>query len=206
MSDWDYRGIWASPRKAVLTPLFGNHQTFEDGQEEDTVYYELRHYVKLAANMNPNVLETLWIPLEKFDIAETPYMFLRNIRDSFMSKQIATTTIGYATAEFSRVKKKLERTGAMSHKNAMHVVRLMRMGMEALQTGQYNVERPDADELLHIKNGGWTLDELEAYTNDMYAKMKKVELTTDLPESPDREEIAETVWDIYNLTWSLHDD
>jgi len=45
-------------------------------------------------------------------------------------------------------------------KHAMHLVRLMRMGKEALTEGKITVKRPDAEELLYIRSGGWTYDEL----------------------------------------------
>lgn len=200
-SDEDFRGIFCAPREVVLTPFHGNHQTFEDGQEEDTVYYELRHFMKLAAAMNPNVIETLWVRQD--DVVRTSVMYdmLRFNRDAFMSKRIATTTVGYAEGEFQRVKNKLERTGEMSHKNAMHVVRLMRMGVEVLQTGRLEVYRSDAPELLDIKNGAWTIEQLQAYAEEMKERVNMLEVTSDLPEHPNLDVLTELTMRVYDYAW-----
>ena len=45
-------------------------------------------------------------------------------------------------------------------KHAMHLVRLMRMCREIITVGEVVVKRPDAEELLSIRNGAWTYDHL----------------------------------------------
>lgn len=45
-------------------------------------------------------------------------------------------------------------------KHASHLVRLMRQAKEILETGQVLVKRPDASELLAIRNGAWTYERL----------------------------------------------
>jgi hypothetical protein len=40
-------------------------------------------------------------------------------------------------------------------KNAAHLIRLLRMGIEFLTEGALHVERADGPELLEIKRGGW---------------------------------------------------
>src|SRR5215471_4669238 len=47
-------------------------------------------------------------------------------------------------------------------KNAAHLIRLLRMGIEFLETGRLQVFRTsDADELKRIKRGGWTLEQVK---------------------------------------------
>ena len=45
-------------------------------------------------------------------------------------------------------------------KHAAHLIRLMRMCKEVLTSGQVIIKRPDAAELLAIRNGAWTYDQL----------------------------------------------
>jgi hypothetical protein len=45
-------------------------------------------------------------------------------------------------------------------KHGYHLVRLMRMAREILETGKVIVKRPDREELLHIRNGGWSYDQI----------------------------------------------
>lgn len=61
-------------------------------------------------------------------------------------------------------------------KHAMHLVRLMRMGVELLETGILNVDRRliDADELLLVRNGAWAFDDLIAYAEKMDARMTEI--------------------------------
>ena len=54
----------------------------------------------------------------------------------------------------------LEAVNGYDTKHGMHLVRLMRMCKEILSAGEVIVNRPDAKELLEIRNGAWSYDEL----------------------------------------------
>lgn len=81
---------------------------------------------------------------------------------------------------------KLEAEHGYDAKHAMHLVRLMRMCEEILTTGQVVVKRPDREELLAIRNGAWTYDQLIEWAEKQDAKMDELLLTTKIPKSPDR--------------------
>lgn len=51
-------------------------------------------------------------------------------------------------------------------KHAMHLVRLMRMAEEILTEGKLLVRRPDAKELLDIRNGAWSYEQLIAWAEE----------------------------------------
>ena len=53
-----------------------------------------------------------------------------------------------------------ERRYGYDTKHAMHLIRLMRMGLEVLQTGELLVRRPDAAELNAIRDGALSFDDL----------------------------------------------
>lgn len=71
-------------------------------------------------------------------------------------------------------------------KNAMHLVRLMRMCYEILSTGKVIVKRPDAEELLAIRNGAWTYDQLLDWAKKQEAALEELYEITTLPNGPDR--------------------
>lgn len=71
-------------------------------------------------------------------------------------------------------------------KNAMHLVRLMKMAREVLETGQVIVKRPDAEELLAIRRGEWTYDQLIEWAEDREAELEGLYLTSTLPKKPNR--------------------
>lgn len=71
-------------------------------------------------------------------------------------------------------------------KHALHLVRLIRMGKEILSTGKVIVHRPDKDELLAIKNGAWTYEQLEEYAEKMQTEIELIYKTSKLQDKPDR--------------------
>lgn len=73
-------------------------------------------------------------------------------------------------------------------KNASHLIRLLRMGAEFLESGRLSVYRDnDADELMVIKRGGWTLDQVKAEANRLFGIVEEVRARSPLPERPDEE-------------------
>jgi hypothetical protein len=81
----------------------------------------------------------------------------------------------------------LEEKFGYDTKHAYHLVRLIRMCREVLTTGKVIVKRPDREELLAIRNGSWTYDQLIDF-----ADREEVELNllydkcTILPKTPDK--------------------
>ena len=93
-------------------------------------------------------------------------------------------------------------TNQVDFKNAMHLVRLLRMGQEALETGQIIVKRPDAQELLDIRAGSMTYEEIVEYAEDMDDNIKhKLYKTTDLPKKPDLKKVAQLLMDVQFKVW-----
>lgn len=88
-------------------------------------------------------------------------------------------------------------------KHAMHLVRLLRMGAEALETGILNVKRPDAAELLAIRNGSWTYEELVQYAEDMDKHVREVLYkNTQLPKHPNIKLAAKVIMEVQDIVWS----
>ncbi len=71
-------------------------------------------------------------------------------------------------------------------KNAAHLIRLLRMCIEVLTTGEMYVKRPDAAELLDIKRGKWPLDAVKSLSSELFEKAKAARDASPLPEGPDR--------------------
>lgn len=79
----------------------------------------------------------------------------------------------------------LERAHGYDTKHAMHLVRLMRMGIEALEHGDLRVRREDADALRAIRDGALTFEELLAEAARLQLAMDRAALTTQLGTSVD---------------------
>lgn len=87
-------------------------------------------------------------------------------------------------------------------KHAMHLVRLLRMGQEALEEGVIKVRRPDAEELLLIRNGLWSYEECISYAESMDKLIRnKLYKTSPLPKSPNLHRAAEILMETQRLVW-----
>jgi hypothetical protein len=320
-SDVDYRGIFVADPINIRTPFFRVDEC-KDTTEEDTTIYELSQFCKLAADCNPNILESLFVDKSDIVFASPAYEHFRANSHLFLSAKIAFTTTGYAYAQLKRVKghhkwinnpqpvkapeqckfislvhnftpekifkidlydyqtgyrlipfsgdtygvypdanggagtfnldtgnlnttydgnsdnlgtplfiikfnkseyntakdywsnywtwkqnrnvarNELEEKFGYDSKHAMHLVRLMRIGEEVLTVGEYRVKRPDAAELLDIRNGKWTYEELLEYAEDMDNRIKNVLYKqTTLPKTPDIQRIARLIMDVQEIVW-----
>lgn len=91
-------------------------------------------------------------------------------------------------------------------KNAAHLIRLLRMCVEFLKTGEMIVFRPDAAELLDIKRGKWALDHIKAHATDLFAEAKAAKGASCLPDEPDRDKVEKLlvgILSIHSQSWEL---
>ena len=71
-------------------------------------------------------------------------------------------------------------------KNAAHLIRLLRMGAEFLETGMLQVYRTtDADELKVIKRGGWDLEQVKSEAERLFQGIELARQRSPLKEKPD---------------------
>jgi predicted nucleotidyltransferase len=80
----------------------------------------------------------------------------------------------------------LEEKHGYDTKHAMHLVRLLRMCREILTRGEVIVKRPDRDELLAIRAGAWSYDELVAWADREDKALEALYASSPLPPVPDR--------------------
>lgn len=104
-SDYDYRGVIIPPSEYMKGFLY----TFEqkegiEGYGKDSVGYDLRKFMKLASDCNPNIIETLFVD-DSLLVVNTKYgKKLRQHKDLFLSKKAKHTFSGYAFAQLKRIK------------------------------------------------------------------------------------------------------
>jgi uncharacterized protein len=83
----------------------------------------------------------------------------------------------------------LEVKSGYDTKHASHLVRLMRMGLEILTEHKVVVKRPDRDEILAIKNGAWSYEQVMEYAKEMQNKLDEAYKVTTLPKNVDYDRI-----------------
>lgn len=86
----------------------------------------------------------------------------------------------------------LEAASGYDTKHALHLIRLLRMSCEILETGEVHVRRPDREELLAIRDGIWSYDELMVQAEALSARSQEAARASALPDAPD-EEALETL-------------
>jgi hypothetical protein len=92
---------------------------------------------------------------------------------------------------------KMEEKYGYDCKHACQVVRLCKMGKEILSTGKVIVKRKDdREELLSIRNGAWSYDQLLEYAENMQKELETLYKTSPLKKSPDINKIEEVCIDI----------
>ena len=85
----------------------------------------------------------------------------------------------------------------------MHLVRLLRMGYEAVTEGVIRVKRPDAEELLSIRNGAWTYDQIVEYAEDMNSLVETAVDRSDLPKQGNLLLAAKVVLQVQDAVWDI---
>lgn len=113
-SDVDYKGIFIAPKEYYLG--LKNIEQKDRGWEEDSshfpvlngvkdlVFYELRKYLNLAQNANPNILELLFENMEFYQYIHPVGQKLIDNRELFLSKKIKHSYSGYAYAQIRKIK------------------------------------------------------------------------------------------------------
>jgi len=81
----------------------------------------------------------------------------------------------------------LEAQHGYDTKHAMHLVRLQRMAIEVLQTGELRVTRDDREQLLAIRDGALSYDALMAECDQLAARIDSAAHDSRLPAKPDHD-------------------
>jgi len=87
----------------------------------------------------------------------------------------------------------MEKAYGFDGKHASHLIRLLRMGEEILRDGVVKVRRPDASNLLAIRAGDFSYDDLLADAEATLERIDKLVKSSPLPADPDYDGAEELV-------------
>lgn len=97
----------------------------------------------------------------------------------------------------------LEEKFGYDTKHAYHLVRLIRMCREVLSTGKVIVKRPDREELLAIRNGAWSYDQLIEFAEREEKELNVLYNSSNvLPKTPDKEALDKLCIDLVEKSLS----
>lgn len=201
-SDIDIKGIFIPPKQYWLGLNYIDHAR-DNSNGLDVFYHSLKKFLDLALNNNPNVLELLYLRENHYLWSDIPDKYkklgkkLIASRDLFLSKKCKHTYLGYAYSQLSRMsalnknvnqnKSRLDLVEKYGYdtKNAMHMIRLLRSGIEILTEHTLHVFRKDARELLDIRNGKYSYDQLKVEFERYKEIYEDAYVRSDLQYKPD---------------------
>jgi predicted nucleotidyltransferase len=99
-SDVDCRGVFIASRKYFLG--FSGIEQIEPSAE--TVYFEIRKFLRLCLECNPNLIELLFVPRSMQIYSSRRWQRLLKAKNIFLSRKAARTFPGYAMAQLHRIK------------------------------------------------------------------------------------------------------
>lgn len=158
-SDWDWRGVFIAPTSdIVLAPLGVNVKDtgwFEgsgDGKNKiDDTSYEIGHFLKLASNSNPSILELLASPHYEI-LTEEGKRLQELLPEMWSTTGVVNAFGGYA---HNQVKKMLENKDGRRWSYAKHYLRTLIMGVELLENDNLTMVVPAHWQplLIEVANG-----------------------------------------------------
>lgn len=202
IDDKDIMGICIPPKQYYIG--MDNFEQLDCWEEEyDIVIYEFKKFMNLLLKNNPNVMGLLWIN-ENLYVKRTKFgnILIEN-REIFSSKLAYKSFTGYAYSQLSKMekisckgflgdkRKELVEKYGYDTKNAAHLIRLLRMGIEFLSSGQLNVFREDAQQLIAIKKGEYSLEKIKEMAEDLFIVSQQALIHSKLPSLPNYEKAEE---------------
>lgn len=209
VDDIDIMSVHAGPLQHYLGFRKKDQETVDQFEGQwDVVSHEVRKFIRLLSKNNPNVMDLLFLPDDLILWENDQGRLLRENRDLFLSKKAYHAFRGYAHSQLDDIekdtykgymgekRKRLADRHGYDTKHASHVIRLLRMGIEYLREGKVTLPRPDADELLSIKEGEWALEGVLKYTDQLFKALELAREKSPLPDEPDRDKIEELLVDV----------
>ena len=81
-------------------------------------------------------------------------------------------------------------------KHGLHLIRLLFMGIEILETGHLSVLRPEREYLLEIRNGKYSLEQVKSHAEKLFIQLDEAYDKSKLSHFPDRKKINDLLCDM----------
>lgn len=211
-SDKDYIGVYVPPKDFVLgtykceayeektNPSNSGRRNTKD--DIDYTVYPLQQYIKLVANGNPNIIETLFAPAECAVFCNDLGRELLGSANLFVSKRIKFRFLGYASSERNRlIKKYTEMNFDYDGDSAGNIIRLLWFGYELLATGMLALPTFYKSIILSIKKREWPLRDVIGHANWIEKNLEEAYQKSVLPETPNYEAINKLQISLIERHW-----
>lgn len=217
IDDKDLIGICIPPADHYVgLREFGSRGTQEIQVDPwDIVIYEHRKALRLLAKGNPNMLCMLWTPPEFITYHTAAGEALLASKSLFATKAAFPAFRGYAQSELKKMQKGAyhgymgEKRRALVDKfgydvkNASHLIRILRQGIDFMNTGELEVYRSDAEELMAIKRGEYSFETVRRMADELDHALARAGERSRLPSEPDWDAINKLAVYMYERQWEI---
>lgn len=198
-SDDDREGIFIPPREYVFglrsidSVDLSIKATDERGRNlpeaVDITYHVIHKYMRQALKNNPNLLELLFAPEENLLFANGLGRRLLAARHLFPHKELCDRYAGYARGQRRKLKKEIDKEPARAASRASHIIRLLKEGIELLETGELQFPLAFADLIVSIKQGEWSVDNVLKLSRELEDELICARDVSSLPSEPRFDEV-----------------
>ncbi len=189
-SDVDLRGFFVAGDSIEYSLRGAPAQLVHDADQ--LCFWEIGKFLRLALKANPTVLEALYSPIVQI-VAPAVVDDLERFRraGTFLSRRAHQTFKGYAESQFQKMSRSLGQGRTVKWQHAMHLIRLLRVGVHLLETGSINLVVPDEDreELLAIKRGERDWQAVMGLRDSLVRRFDDAATGSPLPEHPDESKV-----------------
>jgi predicted nucleotidyltransferase len=228
-SDIDIYGFCVPPKNVVFPHLSGKYifnydthvsRNFEQWQchhvadkdarkEYDFCIYNISKYFRLCIDGNPNMIDSLFVPIRCVTHSTAIGNLVRERRYDFLSQKCWHSFKGYAYSQLHKMdiknpegkrKKTIEKYG-YDVKFAYHVVRLLNEIEQILIEGDLDLER-NREQLKSIRRGKWKVQEIRQYFQDKEKYLEELVVKTKLPYAPEYDKIRNLLFECLSIHFS----
>ena len=218
LSDLDLYGFCIPPKDLIFPHLAGEifgfgkqkqrfeqyqmHHIFDQtlrggkGQNIDMSIYNIVKYFQLCMDNNPNMIDSLFVPVRCIQHITEVGNMVRDRRKIFLHKGSWHKFKGYAYSQLHKMKnkkptgKRLELVEKYGYdvKFAYHVVRLINEVEQILTEHDLDITR-NREQLKSIRRGEWEEEDIRKWFEEKEMSLEKVYNESKLQHSPDEEQI-----------------
>ena len=213
-SDYDYHGVYVVPTHKILSIGYNLKETsWIEGQDQDNTAWEVGHFLKMAIQCNPTVLETFvapveqspWIPVVSGGEINFGHRILALFPHVLSRQRIYDAFRGYAS---NQRKKMFEPYGEDKERRAIKAsvayIRSLYHGTVLLANGMYSPlisQHKFRTELLEIKAGKWGKGAIIALSEDWEGRLKEAYENSTVQLEADLDTINAELLDIRKELW-----
>jgi predicted nucleotidyltransferase len=206
--DYDYYGFCIPPKAYIFPkdeiPGFGDPSPRFDqwqkphvldkssNKEYDFTIFSIVKFFELARGGNPNILDSLYTPLNCVVHSTKIGQMVRDNRHLFISKNVWARYRGYAYSQLHKMdsknpeggRKEIVELHGYDTKFAYHLIRLLDQAQQLIETGDMDIQRA-RETMKAIRRGEWTQEQVRQWAGDKERELDIAFTKCDLPTKPD---------------------